>query len=113
MDKADDFPSAFPRFLNWIGDEPFTWCSWGDYDLNQFRLDCDRHKIQFPPTFERHINLKKESSARTLRNIKPCGMSKALKIAGIPLHGPHHRALDDARNLAMLGMIVLPVLESL
>src|SRR5579859_559591 len=59
VDGAQTFDRVFPAFVKWIGPDPFTLCSWGTYDLNQFRLDCERYKITFPATFERHLNLKK------------------------------------------------------
>jgi inhibitor of KinA sporulation pathway (predicted exonuclease) len=109
VDQADSFPAVFPRFVDWIGDEPFFLCSWGAYDLNQFRLDCTRHEIELPETFERHINLKKEFS-RTMR-VRPCGMSKALRIAKLQLEGTHHRGIDDAKNIAKLARLILPRLN--
>ena len=106
VDSADPFPEVFRRFLDWIGPEPFTLCSWGAYDLNQFRKDCRRHGLELPPAFERHVNLKKEHSR--LRRVKPMGMSRALAKEGIPLEGTHHRGMDDARNIAKLAQVILP-----
>jgi inhibitor of KinA sporulation pathway (predicted exonuclease) len=110
VDEADYFWSVFPRFVEWIGDEPYRLCSWGGYDLNQFRRDCDRHKLELPSTFEPHINLKKEF-ARVMK-VKLCGMAAALKISRIPLEGTHHRGIDDARNIAKLARLILPKLEA-
>ncbi|HSU65825.1 MAG TPA: 3'-5' exonuclease [Tepidisphaeraceae bacterium] len=106
VDRADDFGSVFPGFVAWIGPEPFVLCSWGGYDLTQFRIDCERHGVPLPSTFLRHINLKKEF-ARQLR-VKVCGMQRALSHAGLPLIGTHHRGIDDARNIARLAALVLP-----
>lgn len=110
VDGAEPFYAVFPQFVEWIGSEPFVWCSWGEYDLNQFRKDCQRHGAPLPRSFERHINLKKEFAR--LRKTKVCGMSRALEAAGIPLEGTHHRAIDDARNIAKLAMWTLPRLEA-
>lgn len=110
VDQAGYFWSAFPRFLEWIGEEPFVLCSWGAYDLNQLRLDCQRHGIPFPSSFKQHVNLKKEFAQ--LKRVKSCGMAHALELVGIPLEGKHHRALDDARNIANLAMLLLPELET-
>jgi inhibitor of KinA sporulation pathway (predicted exonuclease) len=110
VDSADGFRSVFGRFLEWVGGEPFTWCSWGAYDRNQFRTDCQRHGIRFPDPFDRHINLKQEFSA--LHGVKPMGMKGALGMMKIPLEGTHHRAIDDARNIAKIARIILPAIES-
>jgi 3'-5' exoribonuclease 1 len=108
VDAADGFSTVFARFVDWIGPAPFTLCSWGGYDLNQFRQDCRRHQVALPATFERHINLKKEFAR--LMHVRLCGMSKALRILQIPLVGTHHRGIDDARNIAKLAQVILPKL---
>ncbi|MGI4789871.1 MAG: exonuclease domain-containing protein [Janthinobacterium lividum] len=110
VERADYFWTVFPEFLEWIGEEPFVLCSWGAYDLNQFRQDCQRHGMTFPDAFERHINLKKEFAQ--WKNIRPCGMSKALELIKLPLVGQYHRAIDDARNIAKLAQLVLPKVEA-
>jgi len=110
VDPAETFPSVFAKYVEWIGAAPFVWGSWGAYDLNQFRRDCQRHQMPLPQTFERHINLKQEFAR--LKKTKPCGMSQALKKAGLPLEGTHHRALDDAKNIARLALWILPRLEA-
>ena len=110
VDKADLFPSVFAEFVAWIGEEQFFLCSWGAYDLTQFRTDCGRHGVDFPLSFERHINLKKQFAR--ISSKRECGMEQALAQVGLPLLGTHHRGIDDARNIARLGTLVLPILES-
>ena len=109
IDGADDFPTVFPRFMEWIGAEPFTLCSWGAYDLNQFKMDCMRHLIPFPESLTRHISLKAEFAR--IHSVKPCGMASALRILKMPLAGQHHRAIDDVRNIAQIALTILPRLE--
>jgi len=109
VDDADDFKVVFPRFIDWIGTKPFTLCSWGAYDLKQFRVDCERHSIALPDSFLQHINLKQQFA--NLKGIKPCGMAKALKVLGIKLEGTHHRGIDDARNIAKIAVQILPIIE--
>ena len=102
IDKADDFSGVFPRFLNWIGPDQYRLCSWGAFDLNQFKTDCARHGLPFPPQFVNHINLKLEFAR--LEGIHPCGMKRALALCQLPVEGKPHRALDDARNIARLAL---------
>jgi inhibitor of KinA sporulation pathway (predicted exonuclease) len=109
VDGADYFPAVFHAFLDWIGNEPFTLCSWGAYDLGQFRSDCARHSFPFPATFERHINLKKAFSK--WQGVRPMGMKGALAHLGLPLSGTHHRGIDDARNIAKIAALLLPAME--
>jgi len=110
VDQAEPFPEVLPRFIAWIGPEPFTLCSWGAYDLRQLRQDCLRHRLELPAAFERHINLKQEYSR--LRGGRPMGMKRALAREGIPLEGSHHRGIDDARNIAKLALLFLPEIEA-
>ena len=110
VDGADEFPAVFRRFVDWIGPDPFVLCSWGAYDLNQIRTDCKRHGLAMPAAFENHVNVKQEFAR--LRNVRPCGMARALKHAGLSLEGTHHRAIDDVRNIAKLATLVLPALEA-
>jgi inhibitor of KinA sporulation pathway (predicted exonuclease) len=105
---AAPFPQVFPEFLEWIGAEPFRLASWGAYDLKQFVVELERHKLPLPAGFSRHLNLK--ASFAALKGVRPCGMARALAICGLPLEGRHHRALDDARNITRLAALILPVL---
>jgi len=109
LDRSAFFPQVFGEFLECLGDVPFALCSWGAYDLRQFRTDCDRHRIALPESFERHVNLKAEFAR--LRRIRACGMKAALALAGIPLEGLHHRAIDDAGNIARVALEILPKVD--
>lgn len=107
IDIAKNFYEVFPSFIDWIGNDSFQICSWGEYDLNQLRVDCQRHSIKLPDLIEKnHRNLKAEFSA--LFNRKPCGMKKALKHLKINSEGIHHRGIDDARNIAKIAQVMLP-----
>jgi len=105
VDSADSFDVVFPRFLYWIGSEPYGLCSWGTYDLKQFEIDCMRHNAPFPEEFRNHFNLKALFAKQ--RKIKRCGMKRALQILEISHEGIHHKALSDARNIAKIAVHVL------
>ena len=75
-----------------------VWSSWGDYDRRQFERECGETGIAYPfaPT---HLNAKSLFSlARGLT--KELGMAEALALLGRPIEGRHHRADDDAWNIA-------------
>ena len=110
VDRASEFPAVMAEFVEWIGDEPFVLCSWGGYDLTQFRTDSGRHGIALPASFERHVNLKKQFSRFV--GVKECGMERALARMGLALDGTHHRGIDDARNIAKIAALILPQLEA-
>ncbi|MFJ1967694.1 exonuclease domain-containing protein [Streptomyces sp. NPDC087903] len=76
------------------------WASWGDYDRHQFTRQCRATGTPYP--FGRfHTNAKAAfTEAHGLR--KRPGMAQALRLAGLPLEGRHHRGEDDAWNIAAL-----------
>ncbi|MFF2568858.1 exonuclease domain-containing protein [Streptomyces sp. NPDC058084] len=80
------------------------WASWGDYDRGQFDRQCRATGAPYPfgrPAERGHTNAKAVfTEAYGLR--KRPGMAGALKIAGLPLEGRHHRGEDDAWNIAAL-----------
>lgn len=80
------------------GERP--WASWGDYDRHQFTRQCGATAVAYP-FGRRHTNAKAVfTNAHSLR--KRPGMAQALRIAGLPLEGRHHRGEDDAWNIAAL-----------
>ncbi|MEV5975129.1 3'-5' exonuclease [Streptomyces sp. NPDC051921] len=80
------------------------WASWGDYDRLQFERQCAAAGAPYPfgrPAERGHTNAKAVfTEAYGLR--KRPGMAGALRIAGLPLEGRHHRGEDDAWNIAAL-----------
>ena len=104
INNAEIFPIAFEKFIREVegaagcGIKNITFCSWGHYDRKQLIQDCQLHNVQYP--FLNHRSLKHEFAER--RNTKPKGMKKTLQSCGIELDGTHHRALDDAKNIAKI-----------
>jgi inhibitor of KinA sporulation pathway (predicted exonuclease) len=81
------------------------WASWGDYDRRQFERQCAATGVRYP-FGDRHTNAKRlfsESHGTTRR----FGMDAALRYAGLPLVGTHHRGGDDAWNIANLVIDVV------
>ncbi|WP_245887494.1 3'-5' exonuclease [Umezawaea tangerina] len=72
-----------------------VWASYGDYDRKQFER---QGAYPFGP---RHLNVK--TLFALTRNLpREVGLAEALRIAGLPLEGTHHRGDDDAWNIAAL-----------
>ncbi|WP_067892200.1 3'-5' exonuclease [Nocardia vaccinii] len=76
------------------------WASWGDYDRKQFERQCAASGVAYP-FGDRHTNAKRLFS-ESLDTTKRFGMDAALRVAGLPLEGTHHRGDDDAWNIAAL-----------
>ncbi len=100
IDNAPYFPEALRALCEklWVPRD-VLFCSWGNYDKNQFLNDCAFHKVDYPFGKE-HLNLKREfAKARFRRRL---GVQGALKSVGLTFEGTHHRGIDDARNIARL-----------
>jgi len=97
VDGARTFPEVWTSLLQWVGDRR-SFCSWGDYDLDQFRRDCSFHGL--PLWFSGHCNLAKAFGKRV-------GNRKAARLLGVETKGTRHRGLDDAKNISavMAAMI--------
>ena len=97
---APGFPQALRQLARFIEGRDALFCSWGDYDRNQFDLDARHHRVPLP-FGGRHLNLKKRFSAELGEETR-YGMAGALRRVGLTLRGTHHRGIDDARNIARL-----------
>jgi inhibitor of KinA sporulation pathway (predicted exonuclease) len=110
VDAAETFPTVLARFLKWIGLGPYRLCTWGAFDVGQFRLDSQRHGIVFPEQLAaNHVNLK--TAFGKWKDVKRYGMAEALELLGLPLVGTPHRGIDDARNIARIAQAMLPHLS--
>lgn len=76
------------------------WASYGDYDRRQFERQCQTEVVPSPfgPS---HLNVK---TLFTLMHAlsHEVGMDAALQFLHLPLEGTHHRAGDDAANIAAI-----------
>jgi len=96
-DNANEFGVVYRHFCKWLKNEDFMIASWGAYDKNQLKIDCQRHGVKYLNGCG-HINLKtKFSEFRGTRKGK--GVRKALRILGLDFIGTPHRGIDDAKNI--------------
>ena len=109
VDPAPRFPRAIAALATFLRGRDALFCSWGGYDRNQFRRDAQRHRVALP-LGERHLNLK-EAFSRRLGESQQYGTGQALRRVGLGFTGTHHRAIDDARNIARLLPFVLGATE--
>lgn len=103
VDGAQPFSQVAPLLqdfaLKYAGPASI-WASWGAYDRVQFGHDSERHGVENPIAHLGHANLKKIFAKH--RKIRRVGMMGALKVTGLGHSGSHHRALDDAINIARI-----------
>lgn len=103
VNKGYSFNDGMKEFENWIGNEEFVMmCSWGFYDKKQIKKETEvkGYKGKMYHLLKTHISIKHEFAK--LKNIKPCGMTQALKLLGIKQDGTHHRGIDDAINISKI-----------
>lgn len=76
------------------------WASYGDYDRRQFERQCLARDVSYPfgPS---HLNVK-TLFALVHGLPREVGMDAALEQLSLPLEGTHHRAGDDAWNIALI-----------
>ena len=101
VDTAPEFPAVLQKLKEKMID-PYSnplFSSWGEYDCRQFKKDCRYHHIEYPFGDE-HLNIKQHFADKM--SCRPCGMDRAMAILGLDLKGTHHRAIDDARNIATI-----------
>jgi inhibitor of KinA sporulation pathway (predicted exonuclease) len=103
VNQASEYPEAARLLRGFVEKHYFpdsTWASWGNYDCKQLERDSLRHGVDAPIVLP-HQNAKR-LFAKAQRIGKEVGMAKACQLAGLILEGAHHRALDDAINVARL-----------
>ena len=102
VNRANTFPRVSQDFQEWIdiynGD--YLLCSWGKFDIQLLRNDCDLHNLE-KEWLEYHTNLKQQY--HEIKGIvKYTGLKNTTQREGFEFTGIHHRAISDAENLAKI-----------
>ncbi|GGS85344.1 DNA polymerase III [Nonomuraea spiralis] len=109
VERGVTFAEACRILVGEFGAGERPWASWGEYDRRQFARQSRADGVAHPfghPTERTHTNAKAVFAAAYGLHRKP-GMDHALRIAGLPLEGRHHRGEDDAWNIAALVLDLL------
>ena len=106
VDRGIPFEEACSLLQTRFKTKERVWASYGDYDRGMLERQCKRRKVDYPFSAG-HINVKTLlAAAYGLKH--EVGMSRALRLTGMPLEGTHHRGADDAWNIAaILSRILL------
>jgi len=103
VDTAPSFPivaESLAKFASLYQAKNPIWMSWGKYDHIQIVRDSALHEIAEPIQIQ-HLNAKR-LFAKNQRIGKEVGMARACLLTSLVPQGMHHRALDDAQNIARL-----------
>jgi inhibitor of KinA sporulation pathway (predicted exonuclease) len=109
VERGVPFAEACRILVEEYGAGERPWASWGEYDRRQFARQSRADGVAYPfgyPTERTHTNAKAVFTTAYGLPRKP-GMDQALRIAGLPLEGRHHRGEDDAWNIAALVLDLL------
>ena len=104
VDEAPPFPTAYARFLSWMGgDDGAVLASWGRYDHNQLRRQAVAAGLGEPQWVPHNIKAAFSDWYRihTGRRSRH-GLGRAVRELGWEFEGTAHRGIDDARNAAKL-----------
>jgi len=77
-----------------------VWASYGNYDRQQFVIQCEREGLRYPLSHD-HLNAKLIVALHAGWP-KAKGLTRALAAMKMPHEGRHHDAKDDATNAARL-----------
>ncbi len=111
VDSGISFTEACAVLKDHYRGKERLWASYGDYDRRQFERQCAAWGIAYPFGAS-HLNIK---SLFAIVHALPheVGMAEALAHLGLPLMGTHHRAGDDAGNIArVLGVVLRAARQS-
>lgn len=100
VDHGCSLQDACHTLLHDFKSKDSPWASYGDYDRKQFNRVCTALGVPYP-FGDRHVNVKTLLAA-TYGWDREVGMSEALSKLGVELKGTHHRAADDAANIATM-----------
>lgn len=101
VNRASKYDRVIEEFREWgdMYDENFLFISWGDFDIEILRNNCQLHKKDDDWLYGNHVDLKM-AYKRMLDLRHPIGLKKAVKNEGFEFTGLHHRGISDAQNLA-------------
>lgn len=102
VDAAYHFPRVIEDFKNWIDiyDEDYVLCSWGAFDIQLLKNDCNLHRLEID-WLDYNADLKNQY--KKIRGMdKHSGLKNTLKREGFEFSGIHHRAIADAENLCKI-----------
>ncbi|HMQ07755.1 MAG TPA: 3'-5' exonuclease [Saprospiraceae bacterium] len=102
VDGARKFPQVIQQFQDWIDiyDEEYLLCSWGKFDIDLLRNDCNLHRIE-TGWLDYHTNLKSQYH-EFKKMVKYTGLKNTVDREGFEFTGVQHRAISDAENLAKI-----------
>lgn len=95
--NAPNFIHAVKRFLNFIGDDKYMLCTWGQADISEFINNLRYYNI--PPSIIKYNHIDIQLYASKFFNYPEgsrIGLKNAIDILKLPEDSTFHNALHDA-----------------
>ena len=105
VDKGITFAQACGVLTNNYQSTKYTFASWGDYDRNQFKRQCEKELVPYPFSTT-HLNVKNLFAIKYKLD-KEVGMMEALQLSKLEHTGVHHRGFSDSLNITNLLLHLL------
>lgn len=103
VDKGISLEEACKKLRKNYDTKNRIWASYGQYDANIFKRDCDSKNIQYPfGNF--HLNIK--GIIETVYG-QSLGLGELYNKLPWKFEGTHHRGIDDAKNIAKVYVYYL------
>ena len=106
VDKADNFPAVFTRFIKWIDTNrdgtPYNLYAWGNFDKKQLERDFVYHNIEF--NWPEYINIRQMFKDNVSN--KNMNLIDACRKVGLVFVGILHNGFDDAYNTARIFKVM-------
>lgn len=103
LENGKPFVRTAEGFLEWCGEEPYLFCTWGSSDLTE--LQRNMRFYHMPPLAEGpfiYLDVQKLFSIAYEDGKSRRGLEHAIDFLEIPKDIPFHRALSDARYTARI-----------
>ena len=97
------FKDAVRKFIQWCGEEPYRFCTWGNLDLMELQRNMQYYKMTFPfqtPVY--YYDVQKCFAIQFFEEGALQALENAVHYLEIPMEAGFHRALEDARYAALV-----------
>ncbi len=106
--NATTFEDAYNKFLQFIGDEPYVFCVWGESDINILYKNIIYFHLNYKQITKNFINLQPIVSKHLNYGAPVISLQKACELLGIEETYPYHTAISDTKYTTDIFLIIKP-----
>ena len=108
LERGDSFENVANRFLDWCGDEAYTFCTWGPLDLTELQRNMDfyhMNEIAYGPI--PFLDVQKLYALYNMEGKERRALEFAIDAMQIEKDIPFHRAFSDAYYTAKILKVLI------